>query len=59
MEHDTGCQMSSYILFTALSQEIIRYDKCLVCYTRVESEKRNNCINIFVHVQFLLLVPNF
>jgi len=41
--------MSSFILFTALIQEIIRYDKCLACYTRVEPEIRNNCINVFVH----------
>ena len=31
MENDTGRQMSYFILFTALIQQIIRYDKYLAC----------------------------
>ena len=88
-EHDTGCQMSSFILFAAfnplntklntichllallgarpilhvsrirVNQGIIRHDKCLACYTRVEPWKRNNFNNVFVYVQCLLLVSNF
>jgi hypothetical protein len=56
MEHDTDCQMSSIILFTAFNQEIIRHEKCLACYALVEPEIRNKCITVLVYVQCLLLI---